>query len=162
MVIERMAGEHARIAEAVTRTESVLVEWQTSADPAVADQLASCVAELTARVVEHLDDEERNAVPIIENHLTPDEWQAALKRGAAFLSSNPRLGLVLGGLVLDYAAPDEQRKFLAGVPLPQRMLLKLFSARMTAAYRRSCTTPRADVLASVRAPIRRCRDGGRR
>lgn len=135
-VIQRMAGEHTRIAEAVTRAESVLTEWRASADPAVGDQLSSCVAELTTLVVEHLDDEEQNAVPIIENHLTPDEWQAALKRGAAFLSSHPRLGIVLGGLVLDYAAPDERRKFLAGVPVPQRMLLRLLSARMTAAYRR--------------------------
>lgn len=92
-----------------------MAQWRASADPAVADKLSSCVAELTTLVVEHLDDEERNAVPIIENHLTSDEWQAALKRGAAFLSSHPRLGIVLGGLVLDYAAPDECRKFLAGV-----------------------------------------------
>jgi hemerythrin-like domain-containing protein len=135
-VIERMAVEHAHIAEAVTRTQPLLTEWRARADPAVADELSSCVAELTTRVGEHLDDEERNAVPIIENHLTPDEWQAALKRGAAFLSSHPWLGIVLGGLVLDYAAPDERQKFLAGVPLPQRMLVRLFSARITAAYRR--------------------------
>jgi hypothetical protein len=135
-VIERMAGEHVRIAEAVTRTQSLLAQWQAQGDQAVADELSSCVAELTTLVVEHLDDEERNAVPIIENHLTPDEWQAAINRGAAFLSSHPRLGIVLGGLVLDYAAPDERQKFLAGVPLPQRMLVRLLSARVTAAYRR--------------------------
>jgi hypothetical protein len=131
-----MAGDHVRIAEAVTRTQSLLAQWQAQGDQAVADELSSCVAELTTLVVEHLDDEERNAVPIIENHLTPDEWQAAINRGAAFLSSHPRLGIVLGGLVLDYAAPDERRKFLAGVPLPQRMLVRLLSARVTAAYRR--------------------------
>ena len=70
-------------------------------------------------VVRHLDDEERNAVPIIEEHLTDAEWQAAVKRGASFLSSHPRLGLALGGLVLDYASLDERQHFLAGVPFPQ-------------------------------------------
>ena len=75
-------------------------------------------------------------MPIIEEHLTPDEWKAATKRGAAFLNSHPRLGIVLGGLVLDYASPDEGRKFLSGVPLPPRLMVKLFGKRMTASYRR--------------------------
>jgi hypothetical protein len=46
------------------------------------------------------------------------------------------MGIVLGGLLLDYADPGERRSFLAGVPVPQRMLLKLLSARMAASYRR--------------------------
>jgi hypothetical protein len=135
-VIERMEAEHADIAAAVLRAQASQSMWQASADPALADQLSAGIAELTALIVKHLDDEERNAVPIIEEHLTDAEWGAALKRGASFLSSHPRLGIVLGGLVLDYASSDERLKFLSGVPQPQRLLLKLLSGRMTAAYRR--------------------------
>jgi hypothetical protein len=91
-----------------TRAESVLSTWAATADPAVTDQLSTCIAELTTLVVGHLDDEERNAVPIIEEHLTHDEWQAGVKLGASFLNTHPRLGIVLGGLVLDYASPDER------------------------------------------------------
>ena len=76
------------------------------------------------------------AVPIIQEHLTQDEWDAAVKRGTAFLTSHPRLAMVQGGLVLDYASADERQTFMSGVPLVPRLLLRFLSPRMTASYRR--------------------------
>jgi hypothetical protein len=105
-------------------------------DGPTSQRLQTSVAELARLLVEHLDEEERVAVPIIEEHMTQAEWKAATDRGASFLSSRPVMGIVLGGLLLDYADPGERRSFLAGVPVPQRMLLKLLSARMAASYRR--------------------------
>jgi hemerythrin-like domain-containing protein len=134
--IQRMEAQHGGIAAAINNVQSDLSAWTKAADRSSTDQLLASVAEMSWRVAEHLDDEERNAVPVIEEHLTQDEWQAVIKRGASFLSSHPRLGIALGGLVLDYASPDEARRFLAGVPLPQRLLLRLLSPRMTASYRR--------------------------
>ncbi len=46
-----------------------------------------------------------------------------------------RLGLVLGGFVLDSASADEGRRFLAGMPLPQRTIWRLFGKHTFAAYR---------------------------
>ena len=83
----------------------------------------------------HLDDEEFNAVPIIENtsaSTSGEPWSSAL----AFLTSHPRLAMVLGGLVLDYATPDERLTFMSGVPLVPRLLMRFLSPRMTASYRR--------------------------
>jgi hemerythrin-like domain-containing protein len=134
--IARMGEQHEGIAAAINRVQADLSAWTKTVDRSTRDELLGSVTELANRVVQHLDDEERNAVPVIEEHMTQSEWQAAIKRGAAFLSSHPRLGIVLGGLVLDYASPDEGRKFLAGVPMPQRLLVKLLSPRMTATYRR--------------------------
>ena len=134
--IRRMEEHHAGIAAAIGRVQSDLSAWNTTADRSACDRLLAAVAELSRLLVQHLDDEERNAVPLIEEHLTEDEWQEATKRGASFLSSHQRLGIVLGGLVLDYASPDEGRKFLAGVPMPQRLLIRLLRPRMTASYRR--------------------------
>jgi hemerythrin-like domain-containing protein len=134
--IQRMADQHGDIDDAVNRVQSDLSAWTKAADPQSRDRLIAAVEDLSRLVVEHLDDEERNAVPIIEEHLTPDEWKAATKRGAAFLNSHPRLGIVLGGLVLDYASPEEGRKLMSGVPLPPRLMVMLFGTRMTASYRR--------------------------
>jgi hemerythrin HHE cation binding domain-containing protein len=139
--IERMEAQHGGIAAATVRVESDLSQWTKAADRSAADQLLVSIAELLHRIVEHLDDEERNAVPIIEEHLTETEWQAAIKRGASFLSKHPRMGIVLGGLVLGYSSPEEQRKFLSGVPLPPRLLLRLLGTRMTANYRRRLCAP---------------------
>jgi Hemerythrin HHE cation binding domain len=134
--IQRLENQHEGIAAATAHVRSDLSAWTTAADASVRGQLLASTTELSRLIVEHLDDEERNGVPLIEEHLTPREWQAAIKRGASFLSSHPRLGIVLGGLVLDYASPEERRSFLSGVPAPQRILVKLLSARMTATYRR--------------------------
>jgi hypothetical protein len=131
-----MEAQHGGIAAAINSVQLDLLAWKKAAVRSSTDQLLASVADMSRLVVEHLDDEERIAVPIIEEHLTPDEWQAAVKRGAAFLNTHPRLGIVLGGLVLHYASPDEGKKFLSGVPFPARLTVMLLSRRMTASYRR--------------------------
>ena len=76
-------------------------------------------------------------MPLIEEHLTQQEWAATVKQAASFISArNLRLGIVLGGLVLDGASDDERRKILAGAPIPQRLVVQLFARRSLAAYRR--------------------------
>jgi hypothetical protein len=108
-----------------------------TADPKLTEELSAAASELSTCVARHLDDEERNALPVIEEHLTQREWAAAVKRGAAFISvCNLRLGLVLGGLVLDAGSEEERRIILSGAPLPQRVVVQLFGARTAAAYRR--------------------------
>jgi hypothetical protein len=54
----------------------------------------------------------------------------------AFLKSHPRLAIVQGGLVLDYASADERQTVMSGVPLVPRLLLRFLSPRMTGSYRR--------------------------
>lgn len=135
--IERMIDEHTDIAVQVTRVESLVTAWTNSADRALREQLAAAVRELSASVDSHLDDEERDALPLIEQHLTQREWAAALKQAASFISvRNLRLGIVLGGLVLDAASDEERRKILATAPLPQRLAVQFFGLRNLAGYRR--------------------------
>jgi hypothetical protein len=134
--IARMAQQHAGIAAAIDSVQSDAVDWTTTVDGPTSRRLQDSVAELINLVVEHLDEEERVAVPVIEEHLTRAEWKATTDRGASFLSTRPVLGIVLGGLVLECASPAERRSFLAGVPAPQRMLLKLLGRRLASSYRR--------------------------
>lgn len=135
-VLSRMADEHAEIAALFERVQSLLRDWPDSADPALTARLTAAAGELSAAIDVHLEDEERNAVPLIEEHLTQKEWAAAIKQAASFISiRNLRLGVVLGGLVLDSATEEERRKILADAPLPQRLVVQLFGARAAASYR---------------------------
>jgi hemerythrin-like domain-containing protein len=134
--IERMESQHNGIAAAVERVNAGLPVWMASPGGQRADPLLAAVAELERVVVDHLDDEELNAVPIIEEHLTQDEWKATIKRGTAFLTSHPRLAIVQGGLVVDYASADERQAFMSGVPLVPRLLVRFVSPRVMASYRR--------------------------
>jgi hemerythrin-like domain-containing protein len=142
--IARMEQAHRGIADADTKVKSVLASWITAADPRLAQQLVEAVEDLSARVDEHLADEERNIVPLINEHITPEEWQQCVARAAEFLSrKNLRLGLVLGGLVLDASSPDEARRILASAPRPQRLLVRFLARRTLARYQRNlnCTAP---------------------
>lgn len=134
--ISRMEQAHRGIAEAEARVKSVLVPWVKSADPRSAKQLLGAVADLSARVDEHLADEEHNIVPLITQHITTREWQQCAARGADFISrTNLRLGLVLGGLTFAASSPDEARRILANVPLPQRILIRVLARRTLLKYR---------------------------
>jgi hemerythrin-like domain-containing protein len=138
--IARMIDEHAEIAAAVDRVESILEEWTKSAERVLTAQLSVASVELSACVDRHLDDEERNAVPLIEEHMTQREWAATVKQAASFITiRNLRLGLVLGGFVLDHASDGERRTILSGAPFPQRLVVQMLGVRTMAAYRRRLT-----------------------
>jgi hemerythrin-like domain-containing protein len=134
--ILRMESAHRGIADADAKVHALVASWELSADTRLAEQLAVSIEDLSARVDEHLGDEERNVVPLINEHITTDEWQEAVGRAAEFISRrNLKLGLVLGGYVLDAASADEARRILCNVPLPQRTLIRLFAKRTFASYR---------------------------
>ena len=134
--VVRMEDQHAGIAESVEKVESFRVLWARSAEPRLAAQLRAAVEELAAIVDEHLEDEERNVVPLISEHVNADEWAECIERGAAFLPKiNVRMALVFVGLLLQDATPAEQQLFLAGIPLPPRVLWRLFGKRTFESYR---------------------------
>lgn len=134
--IQRMVDEHAAIAAVVRRVETLLCPWSASADRGYGQQLAAVVSELSTLVNEHLDNEERIALPVIEQYLRDDEWQAMLDQGASFISGrNLRLGMVMGGMVLSTASASERRVFLSGMPLLQHLMVRVFGLQAAAAYR---------------------------
>ena len=134
--VVRMEAQHAGIAESVEKVESLRVLWATSAELRFARQLRAAVEELAANVNEHLEDEERNVVPLINEHINADEWAECIERGAAFLPKmNVRMALVFVGLVLQDATPAEQQLLLAGIPLPPRVFWRLLGKRTFESYR---------------------------
>jgi hemerythrin-like domain-containing protein len=133
--IARMETAHRGIADGDAIVKSILASWITSADTRLAQQLVEAVEDLSARVDEHLADEERNIVPLINQHITPEEWQKCVARAAEFISpKNLRLGLVMAGLVLDASSADQAQRILASVPLPQRTLIRLLARRTVVRY----------------------------
>jgi len=95
----------------------------------------SAVTELCRLLDEHLDDEERIALPIIERHLKDHEWQAMLDQGASFISGrNLYRGIVMAGMVLSTTSVEEGRLFLSNMPIPQRWMVRLLGPRAAAAY----------------------------
>jgi hemerythrin-like domain-containing protein len=132
--IQQMEDDHAAIAELVESVETVRTPWGKSADSTLAAQLIAATEQLSARVDTHPEDEEQNILPLIGQHITGDEWKDVVKRGAEFLPKN-KMALVFLGLTLQNLTPDEQRQFLAGIPMTARIFWKLLGQRTFNAYR---------------------------
>ncbi len=140
--ITRMEDEHHAIAASVDATREAGAEWATTGDSVAAERFREAASKLTELVDAHLDDEERDVVPLIEEYLTPAEWAKAIARGAAILRTHPRLGLTIAGFVLEGIPADDQRRFLAGVPAPARVLWRLAGTRIYEGYRAKLYGPR--------------------
>jgi hemerythrin-like domain-containing protein len=134
--IERAEREHVHIAELIDKVQSVRQSWTRSADPRLAEQLSAAVEDLSSGAIEHFDDEEQNILPLIGEHITPQEWKEFIDRGAAYV--NPRnlwFALAYAGCLLRDATPDEQTRFIAALPAALRIVLKLLGERAYATYR---------------------------
>ena len=93
------------------KTRAAAAAFRVEASAAHRDDLAATLAELRARVDEHMVDEERHVLPLVEANLSVAEWEQVGERARACIPKN-RL-LVQLGWILDGLTPAEQREFMA-------------------------------------------------
>jgi hypothetical protein len=137
----RMEDEHRAIAAGVDTAKATGSVWAKTGAPSAAERLRTAVDELIGLVDVHLDDEERDVVPLIEDCITAPEWKKVTARGASFLRAHPRLGLVFAGCVLEGVSDEDKHRFLAGVPSAARMMWQLVGARTYEGYRARLYSP---------------------
>ncbi len=130
-LINRMEAQHERLHEPLARIDELLPRWRSRALAADRDELADLFAQASVALDEHLGDEEREMLPLIEQHLTPAEWKAVGERGKAVIPKG-KMALVFLGLILEEATDAEKKRFLAELPLPARVLWRLFGERVHA------------------------------
>jgi hemerythrin-like domain-containing protein len=136
--ITRMELQHGVLDDSLGNIRDALPEFEESASGEAREKLATALADHRAVLIEHLDDEEANTLPLIAEHLTVAEWDEVGRRG---LDTIPRNKVMLAlGAILEEATPEEQRRFLAKVPLAGRLLWHLVGRpqyrRYTAGRRR--------------------------
>ena len=130
-LIYRMEAQHHRVEVAVERLGPALDRWEVEARPAVTEEVASGFDDLRAGLLEHLDDEEQEILPLAARHITPEEWA---QLGEAGVKKMRKKDLpIMFGAVTEEATPEERAEMLRVVPPPVRFLLKTVYARK---YRR--------------------------
>jgi hypothetical protein len=135
--IRHVEHQHAGINASIDKVNPVRLAWVDTADPKTGEQLAAVAGELSACVNEHLEDEESQVVPLIAEYITPDEWQEATDRGAAFLTpKNVGFALAFAGFINEHATAQEWRRFLSALPLTPRLLWHALGRRLYGSYRR--------------------------
>jgi hypothetical protein len=121
-----MEADHERVDELAAVLDPQLTRWAATADRAAGAELAATLTELRDIVLRHLDDEEREILPLAEQHLSVAEWDSMGEHGRDAMSAR-QLPLMFGAIVED-ATPEEQTMMLAPLPAPVRLLLRTVGA----------------------------------
>jgi iron-sulfur cluster repair protein YtfE (RIC family) len=114
-LLDEMEAEHAQIDPLLTAVDDALT--------GSGGNLAGDIADLTSALEWHLKHEEEAALPLIQSVCTPADW-------CAFAGEMRRRQGVKGAAIyvpwiLDGTAPDGQRRFLAALPAPVRMISRV-------------------------------------
>lgn len=130
-LVHRMEEQHRALHDLLESVEALIGSWEAAADERAGRQLAAVLQQLADAANEHLRDEEREMLPLIEEHLSVEEWHAMAESGQRGHSKS-RLLLILG-LMLEDAAPEERSKLLQMLPIHARAVWQWYGAP---AYRR--------------------------
>jgi hemerythrin-like domain-containing protein len=137
-LIATMQAQHERVHHCVDRAEALLATWRRTPSTENAEALAAAVEDLSGALFEHLDQEEREILPLAEQHVSVAEWSRLGEHGR---DSMDRAQLpIMFGAILEEADPIERAKMLTLVPAPVRLFLRTLGARQ---YRRYITAVRA-------------------
>jgi hemerythrin-like domain-containing protein len=119
-VVLRMEAQHERVAATLAAVDAAMGAWSVAAGETERDALVAALAEHRAVLLEHLDDEEAELLPLAARYLTAGQWQAL---GDHFVQSTPKPKLlVFLGMVLEDADAGERALMLSSLPAPARIV----------------------------------------
>jgi hypothetical protein len=133
-LVRRMEAQHERVEHHTEQLHAALDRWEAEARPAVTEEVASTFDALRTALLEHLDEEEREILPLAARHVSPEEWAQLGQHGMSQISFGQLP--ILFGAVLEDATPDERAEMLRVLPPPVRLLARTVFARR---YRRYIT-----------------------
>ena len=130
-LVHRMEGQHEEVERLTAALGPALDRWEVEARPAVAEEVAGTVDALRAVLLVHLEEEEREILPLARRHVTQEEWSRLGEHGKGQMAVRD-LPLLFGSL-LEECSPEEREMMLHVIPFPVRVLLRTLGARQ---YRR--------------------------
>jgi iron-sulfur cluster repair protein YtfE (RIC family) len=126
-LVHRMESQHVEVGGLLAQLDELLPSWAAEPGLAQRESLAATLDALAPALEAHLDEEEREILPLIERHLTDTEWDELGKRAVAAIPK-ARL-LVLLGYILEEASPSERTTMLGVLPPPVRLIYKTVGQR---------------------------------
>jgi hemerythrin-like domain-containing protein len=137
-LVGTMEAQHAAIHAALGTASAQVEAWSATGDATTGAALAATLDGLRVHVVEHLDREEGDVLPLAARCVTAAEWQQVGEHGRDAMT-RAQLPLMFGAILED-ADRDERAAIYRAVPAPIRVLLKTVGARQ---YRRYIARVRA-------------------
>jgi hemerythrin-like domain-containing protein len=132
---ETMEQQHRTMDALIGTIRAELTGW-SAGDGTARERLAVHLTQLDAALAGHLDAEEAEVLPLVHEHVTVAEWDAMEKDASKHMPRNPRVGLVMAGMVLEDATPAERAWFMNELPAAARLMWRLAGQSRYAAYTR--------------------------
>ena len=139
-LIRRMEDQHLHVAALLPHAQEQLPGWAAQPSPERGEELATTFEGIASGLNEHLGEEEEQILPLVETHLSVDEW-ARLGQHATGSMSPPDLMATLAA-ILEEADDDERAMFTAALPPP---VLTMFVEQAEPAYRKQMRQLRVGV-----------------
>jgi hemerythrin-like domain-containing protein len=136
--IDRVNAQHHDVDDGVAEATDLVSRWPADAD--VQQRLGASLEGLGQRLTQHLDEEERDMLPLCAAHLSMEEWGALPAHAMGnFAGDKPWLAL---GLVFEQMTPEQRQNALDHMPPPAR---EMWTGMGESAF--------ATLIADVRAPL---------
>lgn len=126
--VAAMRRQHQAVSDQLDRIEVLVGEWASDADAARAARLADALDVVDRALSEHLADEERDALPVLDAVLSAAEWDEIFEHAQ---HEKPPLPLfLLLGLLMDAVPEADRAAWMAReLPAPMRLAYRLVGKR---------------------------------
>lgn len=119
--------EHQIVRESIDTAKSRCSTWRDAPSQESAEALAASLDELNSRLLPHLDNEEREIVPMAAVTVTQKEWDSLGKHGVAAIPGNMKL--IAFGMILEPLNDVDRAYMLSALPGPVRLIYRISGQR---------------------------------
>lgn len=146
-----MHDQHKQLAANLDAVSTALGVWRVDAAARSGDRLIEALDQTLASLRQHLDDEERHLLPLLERYVTAAEWDEMVQKGAAD-AAPAELPLAFGMLMYE-GDPEIIERALGAMPSDVRPVLAELAPQTFAEHSRAVhgtpTPPRSTELTGI-------------
>lgn len=113
--VARIAAQHHDVDDALAASTKALAEW-SAGDETAQRRVVDCLTDLGATLVAHLDEEERQLLPMCAESMTAPEWGELAPHGMQAFGGD-KIWLILG-LIRERFTQEQRDRMLANMPPP--------------------------------------------
>lgn len=124
---EQIDHEHQTVKGTIDAAQAACSAWRSAQSAESGEALASSLDALNSALVPHLDNEEREIVPLAAVTVTQKEWNSLAKHGIAAIPGNKKLTAF--GMILEPLNAADRTYMLSNVPPPVKILYRLVGQR---------------------------------
>lgn len=126
-VVGLMEDQHEQVATLGREVDEALIIWRAGVTVESRAALVEILDRLIPPLTEHLSEEERSVVPLMEQHITADEWNEMVAKGAA--DAEPEELLLGFGMLMYEGDPEIIDRAITSMPADARPEIRQLAAQ---------------------------------